>query len=88
MAVYVACLQIYELFLCCERRHESTLIFILGGTGLSLFDGCLAAEELAYACSGVGTAIVANELAVSYIFMNMIKTLNLYSWNCVIPFPY
>ena len=33
-----------------------------GGTGLTLFDGCLVAEELAYACSGVATAIVANEL--------------------------
>jgi len=34
-----------------------------GGTGLTLFDGCLAAEELAYACTGVATAIEANELA-------------------------
>jgi len=34
-----------------------------GGTGLSLFDGCMVAEELAYGCSGVTTAIVANELA-------------------------
>ncbi|XP_015909895.1 medium-chain specific acyl-CoA dehydrogenase, mitochondrial [Parasteatoda tepidariorum] len=34
-----------------------------GGTGLSLFEGCLASEELAYACTGVTTAIEANELA-------------------------
>lgn len=34
-----------------------------GGTGLTLFDGCLAVEELGYACTGVSTAIEANELA-------------------------
>lgn len=41
-------------------------IFTVGGTGLTLFDGCLAVEELGYACTGVSTAIEANELAVSY----------------------
>ncbi|XP_055942395.1 medium-chain specific acyl-CoA dehydrogenase, mitochondrial-like [Argiope bruennichi] len=34
-----------------------------GGTGLNVFDGCLVAEELAYACTGVATAIEANGLA-------------------------
>ncbi|KAG8200396.1 hypothetical protein JTE90_028573 [Oedothorax gibbosus] len=34
-----------------------------GGSGLSLFDACLTAEEMAYACTGVNTAIGANELA-------------------------
>ncbi|GFY46092.1 medium-chain specific acyl-CoA dehydrogenase, mitochondrial [Trichonephila inaurata madagascariensis] len=34
-----------------------------GGTGLNTFDGCLVGEELAYACSGIATAIAGNELA-------------------------
>lgn len=33
-----------------------------GGTGLTLFDGCLVAEELAYGCTGIATAMTANEL--------------------------
>lgn len=40
-----------------------------GGTGLSLFDGCLVAEELAYACTGVTTAIVSNELAETPVML-------------------
>ncbi|KAF8788292.1 Medium-chain specific acyl-CoA dehydrogenase like protein [Argiope bruennichi] len=38
-----------------------------GGTGLNVFDGCLVAEELAYACTGVATAIEANGLATPRI---------------------
>ncbi|KAM8851427.1 medium-chain specific acyl-CoA dehydrogenase, mitochondrial [Spinachia spinachia] len=33
-----------------------------GGMGLSIFDNCLVTEELAYACTGVQTAIEANSL--------------------------
>lgn len=35
--------------------------------GLSNFDGCLIAEELAYGCSGIGTALEANGLGVNFI---------------------
>ena len=34
-----------------------------GGMGLSAFDGILLAEELAWGCSGIGTAMEANGLA-------------------------
>jgi len=34
-----------------------------GGLGLHTIDGCVIGEELAYGCSGVGTAIEANTLA-------------------------
>lgn len=37
---------------------------ILGGMGLSNFEGCLIAEELSYGCTGIGTAIEANGLGV------------------------
>jgi len=34
-----------------------------GGMGLHTLEGCVIAEELAYGCSGVGTAVEANTLA-------------------------
>lgn len=34
-----------------------------GGMGLSVFDGCMIAEELSYGCTGIGTALEANSLA-------------------------
>ncbi len=34
-----------------------------GGAGLGVFDGCLIAEEIASACTGIGTAMEANNLA-------------------------
>lgn len=34
-----------------------------GGMGLGCFDGCLLAEQLAWGCSGIGTALEANGLA-------------------------
>ena len=36
-----------------------------GGPGLGILDECIIAEELAYACTGIMTALVANGLAVS-----------------------
>ncbi|MEQ2218833.1 hypothetical protein XENOCAPTIV_008681 [Xenoophorus captivus] len=33
-----------------------------GGMGLSIFDACLITEELAYACTGMQTAMEANSL--------------------------
>ncbi|RIL11041.1 MAG: acyl-CoA dehydrogenase [Proteobacteria bacterium] len=35
-----------------------------GGTGLCLYDACLIIEELAAACSGFATSMVANDLAL------------------------
>ena len=34
-----------------------------GGLGLHTMDGCVIGEEIAYGCSGIGTAIEANTLA-------------------------
>jgi len=34
-----------------------------GGAGLGVFDGCLIAEEIAWGCTGIGTAMEANTLA-------------------------
>lgn len=34
-----------------------------GGLGLHTVDGCVIGEEIAYGCSGIGTAIEANTLA-------------------------
>jgi acyl-CoA dehydrogenase len=40
-----------------------------GGSGLSLFDQCLIVEELAYACGGMTTSIIANCLALEPILL-------------------
>jgi len=40
-----------------------------GGMGLSNFDGCLIAEELAYGCSGIGTALEANGLGQAPVIL-------------------
>lgn len=38
-----------------------------GGSGLGLFDACLVIEEIAWGCSGFGTSMVANDLALTPI---------------------
>ncbi len=40
-----------------------------GGTGLSLLEQCLIVEELAYACAGMTTSIIANCLALEPILL-------------------
>ncbi len=40
-----------------------------GGTGLSLLEQCLIVEELAYACGGMTTSIIANCLALEPILL-------------------
>ena len=41
----------------------------LGGVGLPTFDGMLIGEELAWGCSGVATAIVANTLGAAPVLL-------------------
>lgn len=36
-----------------------------GGLGLGCTEGCMINEEVAYGCSGIGTALEANSLGVS-----------------------
>lgn len=39
-----------------------------GGPGMGLLDSCIISEELAYGCTGIQTAIEANNLAVRNLF--------------------
>jgi acyl-CoA dehydrogenase len=40
-----------------------------GGIGLGVFEGCLIAEEIAGGCTGIGTAMEANNLALAPIIL-------------------
>jgi acyl-CoA dehydrogenase len=46
-----------------------------GGLGLSHFDGCLIAEELAWGCTGIGTALEANGLALAPVLLGASEAL-------------
>ncbi len=53
-----------------EKAHAAGLLNpsipqSAGGLGLSVFEQCLLNEEWGYACTGVGTAFAANELALA-----------------------
>lgn len=53
-----------------------------GGMDNSVFDGCLIAEELAYGCTGIMTALEASGLGVRMYFINKWnKDLILYLFN-------
>ena len=41
----------------------------LGGVGLSVAAACIGVEELSYACSGVTTSIISNDLALNPILL-------------------
>lgn len=52
----------------CKKAWETGLMNThiseeYGGAGLGTFDGCLIAEEIGSACTGIGTAMEANNLA-------------------------
>ena len=55
------------------------LCYLLGGMGLGIFDGCLCAEEFAYGCSGVKTAMEASTLGVCVQINTVLVKLPLYS---------
>ena len=55
-----------------KKSHSLGLINLMqdqdcNGTGLSLFDSCIVIEEIAAACSGFATSMVANDLALTPI---------------------
>ncbi len=57
-----------------RKAHELGLMNLnvpteLGGSGLSLFEQCLLVEELAYACGGMTTSIIANCLALEPLLL-------------------
>lgn len=47
-------------------------MLILGGLDLGVFDGCMVAEELAYGCTGIMTALEGSGLGVSFFFSFLI----------------
>jgi acyl-CoA dehydrogenase len=56
------------------KAHEVGLMNLhvpelLGGPGLSAFDGMLVGEELSWGCSGIGTAISANGLGAAPVLI-------------------
>ncbi len=46
-----------------------------GGLGLGSLDGCLIAEELAWGCTGIGTALEANGLALQPVILGASEAL-------------
>lgn len=48
----------WELGLCNTSIDQN-----YGGPGLGILDGCIIGEEFAYGCTGISTAILANDLA-------------------------
>ena len=53
-----------------------------GGLGLGILDECIIAEEIAFGCSGIFTAIYANGLAVS----DSMKVKNVPPYNTIVCF--
>ncbi len=57
-----------------RKAHELGLVNLhvperLGGLGLGDFEGVLIAEELAWGCTGIGTALEANGLALAPVLL-------------------
>lgn len=56
------------------RAHELGILTMhlpesVGGQGLGLVDSCIVGEEIAWACTGVGTAVVSCELGEAPVLM-------------------
>lgn len=57
-----------------KKAHEVGLVNThipseYGGLGLGTFDGCVIGEEIAFGCTGIGTALEANTLASSPVII-------------------
>ena len=63
--LFVFCMTMYQ-----KHKHETLLhiCYVVGGAGLGIFDSCIVAEELAYGCSGIMTAIEASSLGVNHFY--------------------
>lgn len=56
-----------------------------GGLGMGTTEGCLIAEELSYGCTGIGTALEANSLGVTfYNFLFSLKKLKMINFVLLI----
>lgn len=58
------CRQAFEIGLMNAHIPEE-----FGGTGLGVFESCLIAEEIASGCTGIGTAMEANNLAAAPVIV-------------------
>lgn len=54
-------------YLYVSRLVSNCVVTVVGGMGMGVLDGCLVAEELAYGCTGIMTALEASGLGVSYV---------------------
>ena len=58
-----------------RKAHELGLLSSMipeeyGGTGLGCLEACMVAEEMAWGCTGIGTAMEANQLAISPVILH------------------
>lgn len=58
----------------CQQAFDQGLMNVhipeeFGGLGLGVFDACLIAEEIASGCTGIGTAMEANNLAAAPVIV-------------------
>lgn len=53
----------------------------IGGVELDILTSCIVAEELAYGCTGIMTAIEASGLGVSYFRMNILDLVKKFTIN-------
>lgn len=58
-------IYLYVLIYIPRRLYHFTLLISLGGMNMGVFEGCMVAEELAYGCTGIMTAMEASGLGVS-----------------------
>ena len=56
---------LYTLLIYTSAISFSIGVVCSGGVEMGVLDECIVAEEIAFGCSGVGTALLANSLAVS-----------------------
>lgn len=75
-----------------KKSHELGLLTLVlpenvGGGGLGLFEGCMVGEEIAYACTGIATAIMSNELgqAPVILFGTEAQKKKYLGWCCAEP---
>lgn len=82
--VYSCIIVLPPFFLSVSRLLSNCVVTVVGGMGMGVLDGCLVAEELAYGCTGIMTALEASGLGVSYehhfiIYQPQINFINLIS---------
>lgn len=57
--------MLVQFFSHSKASHFIINVTSTGGMNMGVFEGCLVAEELAYGCTGIMTAMEASGLGVS-----------------------